>query len=72
METTQLYEMLKKEGGLDKAAADGFLRALSGALGSALKKGESYTIEGIGTFKPGDKNIGVILEPAEELLKKIS
>lgn len=51
MNKTELIEVIAKEAGLSKAAAGKALAATTDAITAALKKGDSVTLIGFGTFK---------------------
>lgn len=51
MNKTELIEAIAKESGLSKAAAGRVLGATTAAITAALKKGDTVTLIGFGTFK---------------------
>ena len=51
MNKSELIEVLAKEAGLTKAAADKALAGMIGAVVKTVSKGDTVTLVGFGTFK---------------------
>lgn len=55
MNKSELVEAIARSAGLSKAGADKALDATLGAIKGALKRGQSVTLVGFGTFKVGKR-----------------
>ena len=55
MNKSELIESIAKEAGISKAAAQKALDATTNAVTNALKKGDTVTLVGFGTFYVGER-----------------
>jgi len=55
MNKAELIDQLSKDSGITKTEANDVLDSLTGAITSSLKKGDTVTLVGFGTFSVSDR-----------------
>ncbi|MCC8114093.1 MAG: HU family DNA-binding protein [Bacteroidales bacterium] len=66
----RLSEQIAKEAGIEQAAAEEFVKALTSAISNGLEQGETVKLKGVGEFSPSKGRVS--FTPAVELSEAIN